>query len=67
MRRVAAFFSAAVLALQHADAAEPPALPPLAADHVVLADLAARPNTNWRKFVVGEIRPSFALELKRTW
>lgn len=42
MRRVAAFFSAAVLALQHADAAEPPALPPLAADHVVLADLAAR-------------------------
>lgn len=32
-----------------------------------LADLAARPNTNWRKFVVGEIRPSFALELKRTW
>ncbi|GAP12566.1 asparaginase [Longilinea arvoryzae] len=32
-----------------------------------LAALAARPNTNWRKFIVGEIRPSFELKLKRTW
>ena len=32
-----------------------------------LADLAARPNTNWRKFVVGEIRPAFELKLERTW
>ena len=32
-----------------------------------LADLAARPNTNWRKFVVGEIRPCFELNLERTW
>lgn len=32
-----------------------------------LAEKAARPNTNWRKFVVGEIRPSFELKLERTW
>ena len=32
-----------------------------------LADLAARPNTNWRKIVVGEIRPCFDLHLERTW
>jgi len=32
-----------------------------------LALLAARPNTNWRKFVVGEIRPSFEIKVERTW
>lgn len=31
------------------------------------AAMAARPNTNWRKFVVGEIRPAFELKLVRNW
>jgi L-asparaginase II len=32
-----------------------------------LAEKAPRPNTNWRQFVVGEIRPSFELKLERYW
>lgn len=32
-----------------------------------LADKAARPNTNWRQFNVGEIRTAFELKLDRYW